>query len=128
MRSSAGGVYAAGDVAKARNGTAGRAIAVEHWQDAVDQGAVAGANAAGEAATWDDVPGFWSTIGEATLKYHAWGDGFQRCRLIDDDDSFTVWYESNGAVVGVLTMNADDDYDLAERLIRERKSPPVPMG
>ena len=25
---------------------------------------------------WDDVPGFWSTIGEHTLKYAAWGDGY----------------------------------------------------
>ena len=37
--------------------------AVEHWQDAVDQGAVAGANAAGRDATWDGAPGFWTTIG-----------------------------------------------------------------
>ena len=26
-------------------------------------------------------PGFWSTIGEHTLKYAAWGDGFSRARL-----------------------------------------------
>ena len=25
---------------------------------------------------WDDVPGFWTTIGDATVKYHAWGDGY----------------------------------------------------
>ena len=27
-------------------------------------------------ARWDAVPGFWSTIGDHTLKYAAWGDGF----------------------------------------------------
>ena len=47
MRTSAEQVYAAGDVALARNATARRQLAVEHWQDAIDQGAVAGTNAAG---------------------------------------------------------------------------------
>ena len=38
---------------------------------------------AGEDATWDVAPGFWSTIGEHTLKYVAWGDGFDDSRLVD---------------------------------------------
>ncbi len=47
MRTSAPEVFAAGDVASAFNTTAGRHITVEHWQDAVDQGEIAGAAAAG---------------------------------------------------------------------------------
>ncbi len=75
---------------------------------------------------WDAVPGFWTSIGDATLKYHAWGDGYERSRMLDHGDSFTVWYESANAVVGVLTYNADDDYDLGERLIAEgRPTHPV---
>jgi 3-phenylpropionate/trans-cinnamate dioxygenase ferredoxin reductase subunit len=124
MRTSAQNVYAAGDVALAYNSTADRRLAVEHWQDAIDQGEIAGAGAAGQSAEWDGVPGFWTTIGEATLKYHAWGDGFQRARLVDHDDGFTVWYEADGAAVGVLTYNADDDYDRGENLIRHRR--PIP--
>jgi 3-phenylpropionate/trans-cinnamate dioxygenase ferredoxin reductase subunit len=124
MRTSAQNVYAAGDVALAYNSTADRRLAVEHWQDAIDQGEIAGAGAAGQSAAWDGVPGFWTTIGEATLKYHAWGDGFQRARLVDHDDGFTVWYEADGAAVGVLTYNADDDYDRGENLIRHRR--PIP--
>jgi len=109
MRTSAENVYAAGDVALACNSAAGRRLAVEHWQDAVDQGEIAGAGAAGETGEWDGVPGFWTTIGEATLKYHAWGDGFDRARLVEHDDGFTLWYEADGAAVGVLTYHADDD-------------------
>jgi 3-phenylpropionate/trans-cinnamate dioxygenase ferredoxin reductase component len=124
MRTSAENVYAAGDVALAHNNTAGRPVAIEHWQDAVDQGEIAGAGAAGETAEWDAVPGFWTTIGEATLKYHAWGDGFERSRLVERDDGFTIWYESAGTTVGVLTHNADDDYDRGEDLIRRRA--PIP--
>ena len=102
-------------------------MAVEHWQDAIDQGAVAGAGAAGHPAAWDGVPGFWTTIGTTTVKYHAWGDGYQHSRLLERDDGFTVWYETDGATVGVLTCNADDEYDLGETLIAEAKPPPVPL-
>lgn len=128
MQTSAPNVYAAGDAALAHNTTARRALAVEHWQDAVDQGAIAGASAAGVAAKWDAVPGFWSTIGEATVKYHAWGDGYQHCRLIEHGDDFTVWYETDGTTVGVLTCNADDDYELGGRLIEAGAPAPVHMS
>lgn len=125
MRTSVENIFAAGDVALAYNSLAGRPVAVEHWQDAIDQGEIAGAGAAGHAREWDAVPGFWTTIGESTLKYHAWGDGFDRARLVEHDDGFTVWYEADGATVGVLTHNVDDDYDRGEDLIR-RKSP-IPL-
>jgi 3-phenylpropionate/trans-cinnamate dioxygenase ferredoxin reductase component len=76
---------------------------------------------------WDGVPGFWTSIGGATLKYHAWGDGYERCRMLDHPDGFTAWYESGEEVVGVLTYNADDDYELGEQLIARRRPAPVPM-
>lgn len=124
MRTSAADVYAAGDVSFAFNTAVGRHIAVEHWQDAMDHGEIAGAQAAGARDTWHAVPGFWSTIGEATVKYHAWGDGFDASRVVDHDDGFTVWYETDGVAVGVLTCNADDDYDLGEGLIASRRPAP----
>ena len=124
LRTSAENIYAAGDVAFAHNNTAGRRLAVEHWQDAVDQGHIAGAGAAGQSDQWDSVPGFWTTIGDATLKYHAWGDGFDRAHFVEYPGGFTVWYEKDGATVGVLTHNADDDYDRGEELIQHHK--PIP--
>lgn len=128
MATSAPGVYAAGDVALAENATAGRHVAVEHWQDAVDQGSVAGAGAAGHPTKWDAVPGFWTTIGDSTLKYHAWGDGYERSRMQEHADGFTVWYDAADQLVGVLTYNADDNYDLGERLIAHRRPAPIPLG
>ena len=125
MRTSVENVFAAGDVALAHNSLAGRPIPIEHWQDAIDQGKVAGARAAGEHRDWDGVPGFWTTIGESTLKYHAWGDGYHSARLLERDGGFTVWYEADGAVVGVLTQNADEDYDRGEDLIRRRRPAPL---
>jgi 3-phenylpropionate/trans-cinnamate dioxygenase ferredoxin reductase component len=125
MGTSAPDVYAVGDVALARHEVAGRHLAIEHWQDATDQGTIAGSCAASAPAKWVGVPGFWSSIGDATLKYHAWGDGYDGSRMVEHHDGFTVWYESGDAAVGVLTYNADDDYDLGERLIAERRPCPV---
>ena len=122
MRTTSPYVFAAGDVASAFNATAGRHISVEHWQDAVDQGEIAGATAADAYERWDGVPGFWTTIGDATVKYHAWGDGYDSARLIDHEDGFTAWYERDGATVGVLTLNADDDYERGESLIHNKQS------
>ena len=72
---------------------AGRPLHVEHWGDALAQGEVAGTTAAGGEAAWTTVPGFWSTIGERTLKYAAWGDGFDEVRVREHGDgAFTAWY------------------------------------
>jgi NADPH-dependent 2,4-dienoyl-CoA reductase/sulfur reductase-like enzyme len=111
-------VLAVGDLAYGYNESAGRHLRVEHWGDALAHGAIAGASLAGGDARWDGVPGFWSTIGEHTLKYAAWGDGYDDCLLrTDGNGSFTVWYSRSGAAVGVLTHDADEDYELGGRLI-----------
>jgi 3-phenylpropionate/trans-cinnamate dioxygenase ferredoxin reductase component len=107
-----------GDVALAYNVTAGRRIRAEHWRDAAQQGLIAGLSAAGHAAAWDKVPGFFCTIGESTLKYCGWGIGYEHTRLVEHHNGFTVWYEASGEVVGVLSLNADEDYRLADQLVR----------
>jgi 3-phenylpropionate/trans-cinnamate dioxygenase ferredoxin reductase component len=112
MRTSRDGLLAAGDVCLAENLSAGRALRVEHWDDALDQGEIAGQTAAGIRAGWDSVPGFWSTIGRRTLKYAAWGDGYDQMRLDRNGrGGFTAWYGREGKLVGVLTHDADDDYE-----------------
>jgi 3-phenylpropionate/trans-cinnamate dioxygenase ferredoxin reductase component len=118
MRTSDPAILTAGDVACAVNAAAGRRLAVEHWGDAVAMGQVAGRTAAGRDAAWSEVPGFWSTIGDKTLKYAAWGDGYEHAWLTErDPEGFTVWYERAGVTVGVLTYQADDDYEQGRTLI-----------
>lgn len=118
MRTVVEGVLAAGDVCKAHNLAAGRNLRVEHWGDALTQGEIAGRTAAGVQADWDQVPGFWSTIGGHTLKYAAWGDGYEQIRFEPGSDgAFTVWYGRGGQTVGVLTHRADEDYERGQELI-----------
>ena len=120
MRTNRGDVFAAGDMAAAHNVTAARQVVVEHWGDAEAMGEIAGANAAGQDREWGAVPGFWSEIGEHTLKYHAWGDGFDDVRFVARaGGGFTSWYLKDDRIVGVLTSDADDDYDRGEKLVAD---------
>jgi 3-phenylpropionate/trans-cinnamate dioxygenase ferredoxin reductase subunit len=125
MRTSDEHVYAAGDVAFAYNAAAQRHLAVEHWGEALNMGEVAGRAIAGEDAQWDVAPGFWSTIGEHTLKYVAWGDGYDESHLVEHGGgAFTVWYAQQGTTVGVLTHEADEDYERGRVLIEAKAALP----
>ena len=120
MRTAQDGVLAAGDVCLADNLAAGRALRVEHWGDALGQGEIAGQTAAGVDVGWDEVPGFWSTIGTRVLKYAAWGDGYDATRMHrEDDGAFVAWYGREGVIAGVLTHERDEDYDRGRELIAE---------
>lgn len=111
-------VMAVGDVALARNATAGRCVHIEHWGDALGQGEIAGGVLAGRPVSWDEVPGFWTTIGEHTLKFAGWGDGFDDARFDEGPGGdFTARYSSGGVIVGVLTHDRDNDYDDGRRRI-----------
>ncbi len=120
MRTSEPDLLAAGDVCAAENAAAGRRLRVEHWGDALGQGEVAGRTAAGLLERWDDVPGFWSTIATRTLKYAAWGDGYDVSRFErGPQGAFAAWYGRDGRVVGVLAHDRDDAYEQGRSLIAE---------
>ena len=69
------------------------------------------------------MPGFWSTIGQRTLKYAAWGDGYDATHL---DRHASRWIHRlvrmRGTLVGVLTHEADDDYEHGSEQIAEGAS------
>jgi 3-phenylpropionate/trans-cinnamate dioxygenase ferredoxin reductase component len=126
MRTSAPGIFAVGDIAFAMNEAAGSRQKVEHWGDALEHGRVAGTVLVGGEAVWREAPGFWSTIGDKTLKYWAWSGGWDEARFVKKDGSegeaFAVWYGREGVTVGVLAHNADEDYEEGRELI-ERGAP-----
>ena len=126
MRTSAPGVFAVGDISYAYNEAAGRRLHVEHWGEALNHGKVAGVVISGGEAVWDVAPGFWSTIGERTLKYIAWGDGVDDARFVDHGgEAFTCWYGREGVCVGVLTHEHDEDYERGRELVESGAPLPV---
>ena len=122
MRTALPDVLVAGDVARAQNATAGRPLRIEHWGDALAQGEVAGRTAAGDSARWTEVPGFWTQIGDHTLKYAGWGERFDEVRVEADEAGFTAWYRGGDRITGVLTHGHDDDYSAGRERIAEGAS------
>lgn len=123
MRTSDERVFAVGDIAHAMNETAGTSQKVEHWGDALEHGRIAGTVLAGGEAGYAIAPGFWSTIGDETLKYWSWSDGWDEARFVEHEgDAFTVWYGKVGRTVGVLAHDSDDDYEEGRGLV-ERGDP-----
>ena len=121
MRTSVPGILAVGDIAFAMNEAAGICQKVEHWGDALNHGRVAGTVLAGGEAAWSEAPGFWSTMGDKTLKYWAWSGGWDEANFVERDGSegeaFAVWYGREGVTVGVLAHNADEEYEKGRELI-----------
>jgi 3-phenylpropionate/trans-cinnamate dioxygenase ferredoxin reductase subunit len=114
-------ILAAGDVAFAFNPTAGRRLRVEHWGEALNMGEVAGQTMAGVEAGWGVAPGFWSTIGERTIKYVGWGDGWDESRFEPGEEgAFACWYGRDGELVGVAAHRDDAAYERGRELIEER--------
>ena len=126
MRTSVSEIFAVGDIAFAMNEAAGSRQKVEHWGDALNHGRVAGTVLAGSEAVWKEAPGFWSTMGDKTLKYWAWSEGWDEARFVEKDrsegEAFAVWYGREGVTVGVLAHSADDEYEEGRELI-ERGAP-----
>jgi NADPH-dependent 2,4-dienoyl-CoA reductase/sulfur reductase-like enzyme len=119
MRTALPSVLVAGDAAFAWNDAARRRLVVQHWGEAERMGEIAGRTAAGESDAWAQAPGFWSSIGDHTLKHVAWGDGYDTTRLLPGagDDAFAVLYGQEGTLVGVLASDLDDVYEQGRKLV-----------
>ena len=121
MRTADPAVLAVGDVAAAVNAAAGRRLHVEHWGDALAHGEIAGRVLAGEDATWNTAPGFWSTVGDRVLKHAAWGDGFDAAEVeAEEAGRLVVRYRRGGKTVGLLAVGDDDAYAAAQAELEDR--------
>ena len=64
--------------------------------------------------------------GDRTLRYAAWGDGYDTAQLVEHNGGgLTAWYTRGGATVGVATHEADQDYELGRQLIERGEPAPV---
>jgi 3-phenylpropionate/trans-cinnamate dioxygenase ferredoxin reductase subunit len=120
LETSVPGIYAAGDVAEWESALHGGPALVEHFEVAVEQGAVAARNMLGGTDEFDSVPYFWSDLADwATIEYVGVGVGTEvELRGSLSDGSFTAFYRADGRVVGAATVGRPDDLDEARELIR----------
>jgi 3-phenylpropionate/trans-cinnamate dioxygenase ferredoxin reductase subunit len=122
LRTSADGIYAAGDCCSYESVVHGRRLRVEHWDVAMQQGMHAARNMLGEDADYDVVPYFFSDLADwASLEYvgpaQAWDQELWRGDR--DEGEFSVWYLKDGRVAGCLSVERSEDLAEARRMLAE---------
>jgi len=122
LRTSAEGVYAAGDCCSYDSVVHGRRIRVEHWDVAMQQGLHAAANMLGEERDYDVVPYFFSDLADwAGLEYigpaYEWDEEIWRGDR--EAGRFSVWYLKDGHVAGALSVDRSEDLAEARRMLAD---------
>jgi 3-phenylpropionate/trans-cinnamate dioxygenase ferredoxin reductase subunit len=118
------GIYAAGDVANHYHPVFNRRIRVEHWQNAIKQGAVAARNMRGKRIAYDEIPWFWSDQYEANLQYAGfhtkWEQLVVRGRL--ESGGYLACYVNNGRIDAAVGLNRAKDVRRVIPLIKARRA------
>ena len=124
LRTSAEGVFAAGDMCEYDSVVHGRHVRIEHEEVAAAQGRTAARNMLGGDVAHDEVPYFFSDLSDwASLEYvgPAFGWDDEQLEGSVDDGAFAVWYREGGAVRAMLSVGGAGDLDRARSLIRGGK-------
>lgn len=118
-----GGVYCGGDIALHQHPVLGRAIRVEHWEVAKNQGRGIASGIATGDAPYTKLPYFWSDQYDVNLEYRGQASGDDRAVWRGDRGglSFSVFYLRNGLIDGVLSMNDSKTNELGGKLIESRR-------
>ena len=123
-RTNVTGIYAAGDVANHYHPVFDRQMRVEHWHNAVKQGAAAARNMLGRSVAYDEVHWFWSDQYEANLQYAGFHTTWQqlviRGRL--DSDSYLACYVNDGRIDAAVGLNRAKDVRRLMPLIKARRA------
>ncbi len=128
LRSSAKHVYAAGDVARFYSPIFEKLLRLEHYDLAVRQGKVAGANMAGAGLTFGEVPYFFSDMFD--LKIHVYGDlsdhdqtVLRGTREVTTEGGFVELFFKRGRLVAFLGVNRKiKEERAAQKMIAERRT------
>ena len=117
------GIYAAGDVANHYHPVFDRRIRVEHWQNAIKQGAAAARNMLGRRIAYDEIHWFWSDQYDANLQYAGfhtqWEQLVVRGRL--ESASYLVCYVNAGRIDAAVGLNRAKELRRIMPLIKARR-------
>ena len=122
MRTERPNVYAVGDVAHAHNAAAGRRLAVEHWGEALNMGEVAGTHDRRRGrASGTSRPASGRRSASTRSSTSPGATASTRRSLADHGGgAWTVRYEREGELVGVLTHERDEDYEAGREQLEGR--------
>jgi 3-phenylpropionate/trans-cinnamate dioxygenase ferredoxin reductase component len=117
------GVYVGGDVASHPHPVLARTIRVEHWEVAKGHGRGIAAAIVDGDAPYRKLPYFWSDQYDVNLEYrgHASGGDAAVWRGDRSSLSFSVFYQREGVVEAVLSMNDSKGNELGGKLIESRR-------
>jgi 3-phenylpropionate/trans-cinnamate dioxygenase ferredoxin reductase subunit len=121
-RSTADGIFAAGDVANHYHPLLQRRIRVEHWQNAMQQGAAAARNMLGKRESYAPVHWFWSDQYDMNLQYaglHLQGDRIV-VRGSLESRQFLAFYINGDRINAVVSLNRGKDLRRVMPLIKAR--------
>lgn len=120
-RTSIDGIYAAGDVANHRHPLFGR-VRVEHWLNAIEQGAAAARSMLGKGSPYAELHWFWSDQFDANLQYAGHHSGGEELivRGSLEERKFVAFYVDGGVVRAAAAMNSGRDLRRSFGLIRSR--------
>ena len=122
LRTSVASIFAAGDVARFFAPALGRAIRVEHEDNANTMGRAAGRSMAGDETRYTHLPFFYSDLFD--LGYEAVGDTDARAEMVADWKTpfreGVVYYLDGTRVKGVLLWNTWGQVDAARELIASK--------
>ena len=117
------GIYAAGDVANHYHPVFDRRIRVEHWQNAIKQGAAAARNMLGRRIAYDEIHWFWSEQYDANLQYAGfhtqWEQLVVRGRL--ESASYLACYVNAGRIDAAVGLNRAKELRRIMPLIKARR-------
>ena len=121
-RTSLDGVYAAGDVANHYHPVFKRRLRVEHWQNAIKQGAAAARSLLGRAQPYEEVHWFWSDQYDVNVQYAGahttWDRLIVRGSLAER--RFLAFYLKEGRIEAVVGLNRGKDLRRSVPLIKAR--------
>lgn len=121
FRTSAPGVFAAGDVANLPNPVLGGRYRAEHWQSAQEQGAAAARRMAGDSTGYRAVPWCWSEQYGSTVQVTGWPPAADDVTIRGDLDGldFTAIFAAGDRLVGAVGVNRAREIRTMRRLIDE---------